>query len=122
MSRRPIADRNPLPGAREIDEPYGNIDQRMPDVLIVPEFSAREFIPRKLREGETAPTVLAKNLADRDAQRFFESVLHDSLNGYEVVSIVEPAMPAWAIALSLQPVQVHQSVGNQQWILERTQR
>ena len=122
VSRRPIADRNPLPGGREIDEPYGNIDQRRPDVLIVPEFSAREFIPRNLREGETAPAALAKNLADRDAQRFFESILDDSLNGYEVVSIVEPAMPAWAIALGLQPVQVHQSVGNRQWILERTKR
>ena len=120
VSRRPIAERNPLPGAREIDEPYTNIAERMPDLLVVPEFSAREFLPRQLREGQATPTVLAKNQADRDAQTFFESILDDSLNGYEVVSIVEPVMPAWAIALGLQPVQVHQSVGNRQWILERT--
>lgn len=122
VSRRPIAGRNPLIGALEIDEPYANIVERQPDVLIVPEYSAHEFVPRTVRQGEATPAVLANNQADQDARTFFQSILDDTLSGYEVVSMVEPSLPDWARALGLQAVQVHQSVGNRQWILERKQR
>ena len=121
VSRRPIAQRNPLVGATEIDERYGNVNERRPDVLVVPEYTAREFIPRKLREGEIAPTVLTQQ-QDEDAQTFFTAVLGDALNGYEVVFVAEPMLPEWATALGLQPVQVHASVGNRQWILRRVER
>ncbi|UCH30111.1 MAG: glycosyltransferase family 39 protein [Myxococcales bacterium] len=121
VSRRPIAQRNPLVGATEIDEPYGNMSERRPDVLVVPEYTAREFIPRKLRDGEIAPTVLTQQ-QDEDAQTFFTAVLDDTLNGYEVAFVAEPTLPEWATALGLQPVQVHASVGNRQWILRRVER
>ena len=122
VSRRPIAQRNPLVGAKELDEPYGRVDQRRPDVLVVPEFTAREFIPRELREGEAAPAVHAAQREDEDARAFFGAVLNDTLSGYEVALIAEPELPSWAIALGLQPVQVHASVGNRQWILRRAER
>jgi hypothetical protein len=122
VSRRPIEKRNPLVGAKELYEPYGRVQQRQPDVLVVPEFSAREFIPRELRKGEAAQAVLAQHRKDDDARAFFEAVITDTLNGYEVALIAEPTLPAWAQALGLQPVQVHASVGNRQWILRRSQR
>jgi hypothetical protein len=122
VSRRPISKRNPLVGAKELDEPYGRVTERRPDVLIVPEFTAYEFIPRELKEGEAAPAVLAQRQQDEDAQNFFRAILNDALNGYEVALIAEPKLPAWAEALSLQPVQVHASVGNRQWILRRADR
>ena len=122
MSRRPIEQRNPLVGAKELDEPYGRVDARRPDVLVVPEFTAREFIPGELREGEVAPTVHAAQREDDDARAFFSAVLNDTLSGYEVALIAEPELPTWAVALGLEPVQVHASVGNRQWILRRTER
>jgi hypothetical protein len=122
VSRRPVDQRNPLVGAKELDEPYMNVSKRRPDVLVVPEFTALEFIPRELRTGEAAPAVLAQQRADDDAQTFFRSVLSDALNGYEVALIAEPKLPVWALRLGLQPVQVHASVGNRQWILRRTER
>ncbi|MBW1874328.1 MAG: glycosyltransferase family 39 protein [Deltaproteobacteria bacterium] len=51
VSGRPIAKRNPLVGAKEIDAPYGDVQGRRPDVLVVPESTALEFIPRQLPEG-----------------------------------------------------------------------
>ena len=122
VSRRPIPQRNPLVGAQELDEPYGDIAIRRPDVLVVPEYTAREFVPRELREGEAAPTVAARQHADDDAQAFFRSVLNDSLEGYEVAFVAEPQLPAWAEMFGAEPVQVHASVGNRQLILVRSDR
>jgi hypothetical protein len=120
VSRRPIPERNPLVGARELDEPYGNVQQRGPDVLVVPEYAALEFIPPVLEPGRAAPAVHASKYADRDAQSFFRAVLSDSLEGYELVLLAKPALPDWANAIGLQPVQVHASVGNRQLVLRRT--
>ncbi len=119
VSRRPISERNPLLGAKEIDEPYGRVSDRRPDVLVVPEALAQMFIPQALETGEANPSVLAERQADRDAQSFFRAVMNDSLNGYEVVLVAEPKLPDWASSLGLQPVQVHESVGNRQRILRR---
>ncbi len=120
VSRRPIKTRNPLVGAQEIDEPYGNVHARRPDVLVVPESTAREFIPRPLRAGMAAAAVGERFQSDLDAQEFFRSVLSGSLDGYEVAFIAEPELPAWAKTLGAQPVRVHASVGNRQWILRRS--
>jgi hypothetical protein len=119
VSRRPIETRNPLVGAKELDEPYGDVQTRRPDVLVVPESTAREFIPRPLRAGMAVAAVGERFQSDTDAQAFFRAVLSDSLDGYEVVFIAEPQLPTWAKALGAQPVQVHASVGNHQWILRR---
>jgi hypothetical protein len=120
VSRRPIKTRNPLVGAEEIDEPYGNVHARRPDVLIVPEASAREFIPRPLRAGMAVAAVGQRFQSDTDAQTFFRSVLSNSLDGYEVAFIAEPELPRWSKTLGAEPVQVHASVGNRQWILRRS--
>ena len=122
VSRRPIPKRNPLVGSTEIDAPYGEVHARRPDVLVVPESTAREFIPRELRDGLAESAVGERAQADTDAQAFFRSVLGDSLDGYEVAFVAEPKLPAWAEALGAEPVQVHASVGNRQWILVRTDR
>jgi len=120
VGRRPVETRNPLVGARELDEPYGNVYARRPDVLVVPESTAREFIPRPLRAGMAVAAVGERFQSDTDAQAFFRAVLSDSLDGYEVIFVAEPKLPTWAKALGAQPVQVHASVGNRQWILRRS--
>ncbi len=120
VSRRPIKTRNPLVGAEEIDEPYGNVSTRRPDVLVVPESTAREFIPRPVRPGMAVAAVGERFQSDVDAQAFFRSVLSDTLDGYEVVFVAEPELPSWAKMLGAEPVQVHASVGNRQWILRRS--
>ena len=122
VSRRPIEKRNPLTGAEEIDAPYGEVSERRPDVLIVPESTAHEFIPRELRAGAAEPAVGERAQADADAQAFFRSVLSDSLDGYEVVLVAGPTLPRWAESLGAEPVQVHASVGNRQWVLRRSER
>ena len=122
VSRRPIDKRNPLLGSKEIDAPYGEVQARRPDVLIVPEFTALEFIPRQLQKGMAESAVGERAQADTDAQAFFRSVLSDSLEGYELVFVAEPKLPPWAKALGAEPVQVHASVGNRQWILRRSDR
>jgi hypothetical protein len=122
VSRRPIPKRNPLVGSKEIDAPYGDVQARRPDVLVVPEATAREFIPRPLREGMAVSAIGERAQADMDARAFFQSVLNDSLEGYEVALVAEPKLPAWAEALGAEPVQVHASVGDRQWVLVRTDR
>ena len=122
VSRRPIPERNPLVGSEEIDAPYGDVRVRKPDVLVVPESTAQEFIPRQLGEGMAESAVGERAQADMDAQAFYRSVLNDSLEGYRVGLITEPKLPAWAKALGADPVQVHASVGNRQWVLVRSDR
>jgi hypothetical protein len=122
VSRRPLAERNPLLGATEIDEPYGNIQNRAPDVLVVPEHSLESHVPRKLDSGRAESNMWKRAQADSDARAFFEAIRDDTLNGYEVRLVAEPTLPRWASALGLRPVRVHQSVGNRQWILVRTER
>jgi hypothetical protein len=122
VSRRPIPERNPLVGSEEIDAPYGDVRVRRPDVLVVPESTAQEFIPRRLGEGMAESAVGERAQADMDAQAFFRSVLNDSLEGYRVALITEPKLPAWAKALGADSVQVHSSVGNRQWVLVRSNR
>ncbi|MFW2389882.1 MAG: ArnT family glycosyltransferase, partial [Polyangiales bacterium] len=121
VSRRPIDKRNPLGGSTEIDAPYGEVHERMPDVLVVPESTALEFIPRELRAGMAAPAVGARAQADLDAQSFFRSALNDSLEGYEVVLVAAPALPKWTRVLGAEPVRVHASVGNRQFVLRRAE-
>ena len=120
VSRRPIPSRNPLLGAKEIDEPYGLVGERRPDLLVVSELVASKFIPGELEEGEATPPTLAPYQADEDAREFFRAVINDALNGYEVAWIAAPKLPAWANALGMQPVQLHASVGDRQWILRRS--
>ncbi len=122
VSRRPIRERNPLVGAEEIDAPYGDVQVRRPDVLVVPELTAREFLPRALRKGMAEPAVGERARADADARRFFRSVLNNSLEGYEVALIAGPKLPEWTEQLGAEPVQIHASVGNRQWVLLRSER
>jgi hypothetical protein len=122
VSRRPIPERNPLVGSEEIDAPYGDVRVRKPEVLVVPESTAQEFIPRQLGNGMAEAAVGKRAQADMDAQVFFRSVLNNALEGYRVAFIAEPTIPAWAEALGAAPVQVHASVGNRQWILVRSDR
>ena len=122
VSRRPIPQRNPLVGSEEIDAPYGDVQARRPDVLVVPEFTAREYLPRQLGEGMAESAVGERAQANMDARAFFRSVLSDSLEGYEVALVAGPKLPVWAEALGAEPVQVHASVGNRQWILVRSDR
>jgi hypothetical protein len=122
VSRRPIDKRNPLVGSTEIDAPYGEVRERQPDVLVVPESTALEFIPRELGKGMAEAAVGARAQADLDAQSFFRSALSDSLEGYEVVLIAGPKLPKWSEALGAEPVRVHASVGNRQFILRRSTR
>jgi hypothetical protein len=122
VSRRPIPQRNPLVGSEEIDAPYGDVQARRPDVLVVPEFTAREYLPRQLGEGMAESAVGERAQANMDARAFFRSVLSDSLEGYKVALVAGPKLPVWAEALGAEPVQVHASVGNRQWILVRSDR
>ena len=122
VSRRPIPERNPLVGSEEIDAPYGDVRVRKPEVLVVPESTAQEFIPRQLGNGMAEAAVGKRAQANMDAQVFFRSVLNNALEGYRVAFIAEPTIPAWAEALGAAPVQVHASVGNRQWILVRSDR
>jgi hypothetical protein len=57
-----------------------------------------------------------------DAQVVLRSVLNDSLEGYEVALVAIPRLPAWAAMLGAEPVDMHASADNRQWILVRSDR
>lgn len=49
---KPARLRNPLPGVRDVDEPFGMVVARHPDLIVVSEFWVRDY----LRDAETDPT------------------------------------------------------------------
>ena len=74
------------------------------------------------RTPEARAPVRARSASGLFVQAFSRSVLNDSLEGYRVLLITEPKLPAWAKALGAGSVQVHSSVGNRQWALLRSDR
>ena len=74
------------------------------------------------RTPEARASVRARSACGLFVQAFSRSVLNDSLEGYRVVLITEPKLPAWAKALGADPVQVHASVGNRQSVFVRSDR
>jgi len=121
VDRRPIDERAFIPGFKEIDPPYGEVSKREPDVLIVPENHAKEFIPHdEIPPGMKEREAFRMKQADADGQAFFRAVLDDSLDGYALVFVAGPTLPAWASTLGAEPVVIHGSTGSSSWVLRKT--
>jgi hypothetical protein len=115
----PVASRNPLPGATELQAPYLEVSARAPDVLVIPEGFLQRFVPRERGAGAVEQPVMRAVRAAGDGEAFFRAVAADRLPGYRVQRVFAPVLPAWARALGMKPVEIHGSVGVRVWMLER---
>jgi hypothetical protein len=113
-SRRP-----PLPGVLEIQDAYGNVAARKPDVLVVSEGFATRFLPEQPNAGHITSPETNRALADLDAQRFFDAALHNHLSGYRLAFVAGTHWPHWAQRLGLTPVHIHGSTAGLTWVLTR---
>lgn len=106
--------RNPLPGATELRGRYADVAGRKPDVIVVPDGFANRFRPCS---GDARG--FGSDARDEESRDFFCSAMADSLPGYRLAFVAEPAVPAWLRRLGLEPLELHGSVGSRQWILVR---
>ncbi|WP_428267219.1 ArnT family glycosyltransferase [Haliangium sp.] len=114
----PPAERNPLLGAAEIQAPYGEVEARRPDVLVIPEGFAVRFLPQPDGPGQRRQAVVEAYRRRSDGAEFFRAAVADELPGYRLRAVVTPTVPAWLTALGLGPVEIHGSTGRRVWVLE----
>ncbi len=113
--------RNPLLGVREIQAPYGDIESRQPDILVITESFARRFLRPPPTSGRIQPAVVDRYRAGSDGEQFFTAVLNDELPHYRIVAVFAPKLPPWATALGARTIAVHGSTGQRIWLAARTE-
>lgn len=111
-----------LPGVEHIRAPYGRVQERAPDFLLVPESYAARYLPRERSRGQAASLQDRRSLSNSDAVAFFRAAVTDTLPGYRVVLRAEPRLPAWARLLGARPIRIHGSTGARLWVLARQNR
>ncbi|MBN1224116.1 MAG: glycosyltransferase family 39 protein [Candidatus Aminicenantes bacterium] len=110
--------RNPIVGAEEIQAPFSELNNRNPDVLVIPEGFAGRFLPREFERGRASSEVWKRAWKDKDAREFFRAAVAGDLPGYRMVCF-EPRIPQWAQKLGARPVVVHGSTGRKVWVFMR---
>jgi hypothetical protein len=98
---------------------YRDVNARGPDVLIVVESFAHQYLPYATQPGHTLNALYARAQQDADAGAFFRAALRDQLPGYHLRWISAPALPPFLRAMGLEPVRVHSSTGTLTWVLTR---
>jgi hypothetical protein len=108
--------RNPIRGLREVRAPYGAVNERAPDVIVVSDYFAERFVERESEAGRMTSAERTRAQSDADARLFFGQILAGELPGYRARE-VRPAVPEW-LGLVV-PYQVHGSLGGSYRYLER---
>jgi hypothetical protein len=111
--------RNPLVGATELEGAIGDALERRPDVIVLPGGFANAYLPRSERPGAPASAVVLKRRADRATATLVGQAIADQLPGYHQVLVARATLPAWAVALGLEPVKIQSTTGSTVWVLER---
>jgi hypothetical protein len=114
------AKRPPIPGMSEIQDAYGNIAARAPDVLVISEGFATRFVQSAPAGGRITSPETSRIQQDRDAQSFFAAALRNRLPRYALVFVAETRLPDWAQWLGWMPVHIHGSTASTTWVLAST--
>jgi len=104
-------------GMLELRDDFAAVEQRRPDVLVIPDEFARRFLTDASASG-TQRAMDAFRQAP-GASWFFRSAVADRLPGYQLLELGQPRLPAWYTRLGGSIVRVHGSTGARQWLLQR---
>jgi hypothetical protein len=111
------AKRNPLVGALELEGEFADVRARAPDVLVISEGFANNYLRPDRDDARPLPEVARARRRDAGAKAFVEAATAGRLPGYRLVGRLEPQLPAWAHALGLAPVSIQGTAGLAVWLL-----
>jgi hypothetical protein len=113
----PVANRGPLPGITEIEQPYEAMETRIPRFVVVSGFWVKRYlIPDRMHvnDGRMYSPAQQAQMKETGARRYFRD-LRDERLGYRLVhqsEYVRGVLPA---------ARFHQSIGEPIWIFERAE-
>ncbi|MFT9387311.1 hypothetical protein [Acetobacter sp.] len=109
--------RNPMPGVREVMEPFEQIETRKPQVLVIPQFWVRDYLSPAGQPapgyGRKRPTVEENQQRDEKDRAFFSS-LFGGEQPYHVAYVARYASSLWPVP------QGYESLGQTVFLFERT--
>ena len=112
--------RPPIPGAELVRADYAELEERSPEVLVVPQ----EFVSKHIGMSTSGDRVTAEHILRyrrNDAVvDLLQKAVNDELPGYRLALRAEAELPAWMAALGLSPVQIHGSTGRSVWVWRRS--
>jgi hypothetical protein len=111
----PLAGRNPLPGLREVEDSFSNVEARKPRFILVSEFWAYKYLalPEQLTaKGRSVSGEQMANDRDQEARDYFRR-LRDGLTAYRFAHVSTWTSSVWP------RVDIHASLTRDVWIFER---
>jgi hypothetical protein len=113
------AKRNPLVGAQEIKDELANVAARAPDVLVISEGFANNYLRSDRDAARPLAEVTRARRRDAGTLEFVRRATAGTLPGYRLAAHLEPRLPAWAEALGLRPLSIQGTIGLSLWVLVR---
>jgi hypothetical protein len=113
----PPGKRNPLVGALEREGELADVGARAPDVLVISEGFANNYLRPDRDAARPLPEVTRARRRDTGAKAFVAAATAGKLPGYRLLGRLEPELPAWAHALGLEPVSIQGTAGLSVWLL-----
>jgi len=117
----PPRGRNPLVGAVELQAPIADVATRRPDVLVLSEGFANAYWARGADPARPLSEIVAARQRDQTTAEFVRAAVADRLPGYHRALLARPRLPAWAVALGLEPVPIQATTGLSLWVLVRNE-
>jgi hypothetical protein len=102
-------------GMLELRDDFSAVEQRGPDLLVIPDEFARRF----LSDGTGSERAMDTFRQAPGATWFFRSAVADRLPGYLLLELGQPRLPDWYTRLGGSILRVHGSTGARQWLLQR---
>jgi hypothetical protein len=114
VDQKPIAMRNPLPGAREVVAPFEDVERRKPQWIVVTESQIWPYLVDAADVGRRGRILTpGQKAAQRDPARAYFRDLVAGRAGYRVAHVSEWTSRIWPL------VQIHASTGQRVHIFER---
>jgi hypothetical protein len=111
----PLKGRNPLPGLREVEDSFSNVEARKPRFILVSEFWAYKYLALPEQLTAKGRSVSGEQMAidrDEEARDYFRR-LRDGLTAYRFAHISTWTSRIWP------RVDIHASLTRDVWIFER---
>jgi hypothetical protein len=116
----PPGRRNPLVGAREVEDEIADVEERRPDVLVVTGGFANGFLGLSRDPARPLANVARARRREMDTVAFVHAATTGTLPNHRLVARLEPRLPGWARFLGLHPVSIQATTGMPLWVLVRT--
>jgi hypothetical protein len=111
-----------IPGLAARVDDYSRVQERAPDVLVIPEAFAERFLPKRALSHRVERKALDKYTRAAGALAFFGAAANDELAGYTRLEVGQVALPSWYRWLSGRAVRIHGSTAQPIWVLKRQSR